>query len=350
MNSPLGTPVHPFLLSRYELSKIGVIHRSGARHRPGIVEYALLYCLMVIFDKERERTMTTLQALLDSGRTIVADGGMGSLLVAMGMQGGDAPELWNVEYPDLIRKIHADYIQAGSQIVLTNSFGGSLARLTHSNLGERTVELNQAAAQLARLEADAAPHPVVVGGSMGPSGDLLQPLGKLSYDDAKASFAEQAEGLIAGGVDVLWIETMSDLNEVKAAVEGIRSVNADFPIVATMTFDTKGRTIMGVKPEKAVQTLGDLGVIALGGNCGNGPDEIEDVMVKMREQNADAVLIAKANAGLPEVVDGKAVYNATPAEMADYALRVQAQGARIIGACCGSTAAHIKAIAEAVNG
>jgi 5-methyltetrahydrofolate--homocysteine methyltransferase len=293
--------------------------------------------------------MTTLQALLDSGGTIVADGGMGSLLVAMGMQGGDTPELWNVEHPDKIRQIHADYIQAGAQIVLTNSFGGSQARLTHSDLGERTVELNQAAAQLARQEADAVSHPVVVGGSMGPSGDLLQPLGKLSYDDAKASFAKQAEGLIAGGVDVLWVETMSDLNEVTAAIEGIRSVNADFPVVTTMTFDTKGRTIMGVKPEKAVQALGDLGVIALGGNCGNGPDEIEDVVIKMREQNADAVLIAKANAGLPEVVDGKAVYNATPEDMAAYALRVQAQGARIIGACCGSTAAHIKAIADAVN-
>lgn len=294
--------------------------------------------------------MTTLQELIDSNQTIVADGGMGTTLVAMGLQAGDSPELWNVDHPDRISQLHADYIAAGAQIILTNTFGGSQPRLARHGLGERTVELNRAAAQLARQAADAVDHPVVVGGSIGPAGELLEPLGTLSYDDAKAGFAAQAKGLIEGGVDVLWVETMSDLNEVNAAVEGIREVDADFPIVATMTFDTNGRTIMGVKPEQAQQELADLGAIAFGGNCGNGPEEIVDVISKMHGQNPDTVLIAKANAGLPEVVDGKATYNATPDDMAAYAKKVQAEGARIIGACCGSKPAHIQAIAEALKG
>lgn len=293
--------------------------------------------------------MTTLQELLDGGGTIIADGGMGTLLVEMGLQGGETPELWNVERANEIRSIHAGYIDAGAQIILTNTFGGSLTRLARSGLGERTAELNRAGARLARQEADSAPRPVVVGGSMGPVGELLEPLGKLTYDDAKAAFKEQARGLIDGGVDVLWVETMSDLNEVRAAVEGIREIDPNFPVVTTMTFDTNGRTIMGVKPEKAAQALAELGVIALGGNCGNGPDEIEGVIQKMRAENPDAVLVAKANAGLPQIVGGKAVYNATPEDMGAYALRVKAQGARIIGACCGSRPAHIQAIAEALK-
>lgn len=294
--------------------------------------------------------MTQLQDLLASGKPIVADGGMGTMLFSAGLTSGSAPERWNVERQDDVQQIHAAYIEAGAQIILTNTFGGNRIRLTRHDLGERTSELNTAGAQIARAAADAASHPVVVGGSIGPTGEMLSPLGTLEYADAVTIFAEQAAALHAGGVDVFWIETMADLAEVKAAIEGCRQADADKPIVTTLTFDTKGRTMMGVKPEQAAEELLALGVIAVGGNCGNGPDEIQAVVDKMHQHRPDAVLIAKANAGLPRMQDGRAVYDASPAVMGDYALKVKTQGARIIGACCGSTPEHIRAIAEAIQG
>lgn len=292
---------------------------------------------------------TSLSDLLASGQTIIADGGMGTLLFARGLERGSAPELWNVERPDDVRAIHREYIAAGAQIILTNTFGGSRFRLDMHGLGDRTTEFNTAAARLARAEADAVPQAVVVGGSIGPSGQMLAPYGTLDFDEAVNAFCEQALALVDGGVDVLWIETMSDLEEVRAAVEGCRCGAPGFPIVTTLTFDTNGRTMMGVTPETALAALSDFGVLALGGNCGNGPEEIEGVIARMHAANAQVVLVAKANAGLPHIEGDRAVYDATPAVMADYARRVQAQGARIIGACCGSTPEHIRAIAAALG-
>ncbi len=292
---------------------------------------------------------STLQALLDTGRPVVADGGMGTMLIALGLPQGESPERWNVEHPERIRQIHHDYIAAGAQIILTNSFGGTRYRLRRSGLAERVAELNRAAAALARAEADAVPQPVVVGGSMGPTGEMLEPYGDLSFDDAAAAFEEQARALVEGGVDVLWIETMADLEEVRAAVEGARRAAPDTPIVTTMTFDSNGRTMMGVSPEKAITTLRGHGVIALGANCGNGPAEIEGVIEKMRAADATIPLVAKANAGLPRIEGGRAVYDATPEVMARYAAHVRDQGAQIIGACCGSTPAHIAAIAAVLR-
>jgi 5-methyltetrahydrofolate--homocysteine methyltransferase len=291
-----------------------------------------------------------LETLLEKGNPIIADGGMGTMLFGLGLVQGSSPELWNVEHPDKVRQVHREYIQAGAQIILTNSFGGNRARLEGHHLAERGAELNEAAARVARQEADAADHPVIVAGSMGPLGQFLEPMGDLTEEQATAIFAEQARALIAGGVDVLWIETMADLNEVKAAVAGCRTVDAHISIVTTLTFDTKGRTMMGVTPEKAVQTLSGLGVIALGANCGNGPDELETVIAHMHETNPQAILIAKANAGVPQVENGQTVYRAGPDEMAAYAHQVRDCGATIIGACCGSTPAHIKAIANALSG
>lgn len=288
---------------------------------------------------------TTLAQLLETEAVIVADGGMGTLLFARGLQRGHAPELMNVEQPDVVRGIHAEYIAAGAQIILTNTFGGTRARLQNHGLAERCAELNQAGAVLARAEADRVPQPVVVGGSMGPTGQMLEPYGDLTYDEAVAMFAEQAQALIDGGVDVLWIETMSALEEVQAALEGCAPFGRR--CVVTMTFDTHGRTMMGVTPTKAIQSI--HGVIALGANCGNGPDELEAVIEVMAADN-DAILIAKANAGLPHMEGETAVYDATPEDMAAYALRVRAHGARIIGSCCGSTPDHIRAIAGALHG
>lgn len=290
-----------------------------------------------------------LAQLLASNAVLVADGGMGTMLFASGLARGTAPESWNVDRPDAVRQIHAAYIAAGAQIVLTNSFGGTRARLSSHGLAERVAELNRAAAQVARSAADAAPHPVVVAGSIGPTGQLLAPLGDLEPEAAAEMFAEQAAALVEGGVDVLWVETMSDLAEVQAALEGCRRATPGVPLVATLTYDTHGRTMMGVTPERAAGAFQGLGLVAHGANCGNGPDELLAALDRMHQAEPSAVLIAKANAGLPRMVEDRAVYDAAPPVMAAYAREARAKGARIIGACCGSTPDHIRAIADALR-
>ncbi len=292
--------------------------------------------------------MNRLKELLAQEPVILLDGAMGTMLMASGLTSGGAPEEWNVTHPERVRAVHRQYIEAGSRLILTNSFGGNRYRLALHNLQDRVFELNQAAAVNARQEADAAPHLVVVGGSMGPTGELLQPMGTLTMQDARQAFAEQAAGLAAGGVDVIWIETMSDLNEVTAAIEGARSTT-DLPIAATLTFDTRGHTMMGVSPQKALQVLGSLDLIALGANCGTGPDELESVIQQMHQLNPEVILIAKSNAGVPRWQNNVLSYDGTPEVMAAYALHVRDLGARMIGACCGSTPAHIRAMAEALQ-
>ncbi|MCI0344526.1 MAG: homocysteine S-methyltransferase family protein, partial [Chloroflexi bacterium] len=185
-------------------------------------------------------------------------------------------------------------------------------------------------------------------GDIGPSGSIMAPVGTLEPDEAVDVFAEQAAALVAGGVDLIWIETMSDLAEVKAAIEGVRRVAPDIPLIATMTFDTRGRTMMGVTPEQAVSAIRSWGAEATGGNCGNGPGELIPVVAKMRAADPAALLVAKSNAGMPELVDMRAVYRAEPAAMAQYATAVRGAGATIIGACCGSTPAHLAAMAAAL--
>jgi len=280
--------------------------------------------------------ISKLAQLLATSETVVLDGAMGTMLFAAGLESGASPEAWNESHPDRIGDIHRQYIQAGSQIILTNSFGGTRFRLKLHNLQSRVHELNRAAARIARLEANNAPHLVLVAGSMGPTGELLVPLGSMEFRSAREAFAGQARGLVAGGVDLLWIETMSDLEEVRAAVEGIRSVT-DLPICATMSFDTNGRTMSG------------WGLDAIGANCGNGTDELEDVIHAMHREVPDVTLIAKANAGLPQWRDNVLHYDATPSSMAEYAQRVRALGASLIGGCCGNGPEHIRAIADTAN-
>ena len=292
--------------------------------------------------------ISKLAQLLATSETVVLDGAMGTMLFAAGLVAGASPESWNESHPDRIRDIHRQYIQAGSQIILTNSFGGTRFRLKLHNLQGRVHELNRAAARIARLEADNAPHLVLVAGSIGPTGELLVPLGNMEFSSAREAFAEQARGLVAGGVDLLWIETMSDLEEVRAAVEGIRSVT-DLPVCATMSFDTNGRTMMGITPERAVRTMSGWGLDAIGANCGNGTDELEDVIHAMHREVPDVTLIAKANAGLPQWRDNVLYYDATPSSMGEYAQRVKALGASLIGGCCGNGPEHIRAIADTAN-
>src|SRR5262245_22099828 len=286
------------------------------------------------------------RTLLDTDQPILADGAMGTMLFANGLEFGDPPEVWNIAHPDIIRRVHRGYLDAGSRILLTNTFGGNRFRLEMHGNASRVDELNRTAAILLRSEVDAAGTGAIVAGDIGPSGQIMAPLGTLEYDEAVDGFAEQARALVAGGVDVLWIETMSALDEIHAAIEGARRVAPNTPIIATMTFDTRGRTMMGVTPEQAAEALLGWGADAIGGNCGNGPDELVPVVQKMHSVAPDAVIVAKSNAGIPELVDMKTVYRAGPEEMAARAIEFREAGATIIGACCGSTPAHLERMRE----
>ena len=293
--------------------------------------------------------MSEWEAVLKRAGPVLADGGMGTMLFEAGLQFGDPPEAWNLEHPDRVQAIHRAYLEAGSQIILTNTFGGNRFRLGMHNLQAKVPELNRAAVEIAREAAKEAGGRALVAGDIGPSGGILLPVGEMQFAEAVAGFAEQAAALVAGGADVIWIETMSDLEEVRAAIEGVRQASPRLPIIASMTFDTRGHTMMGVTPEEAVRALSGWGAAAVGGNCGNGPDEILAVVQKMRAAAPGVVLVAKANAGLPELQNGRAVYRAGPKVMADYALAVSAAGAHIVGACCGSTPDHVRAMAEALG-
>ena len=291
--------------------------------------------------------MDTFTGLLQSGKPILLDGAMGTMLMDAGLESGNSPEEWNVRYPERVATIHQAYVDAGSQIFLTNSFGGTSFRLASHGFEEQTIELNAAAGKIARQVADAAGREVLVGGSIGPTGRLFEPMGALTFEKAVHAFQEQASGLAEGRVDLFWIETMSDLDEVKAAVTGIREVS-DLPITATMSFDTHGHTMMGISPARALRELSQLDLAALGANCGTGSDELIEAIKAMRTENSAVVLIAKANAGIPQMVGDEVVYNGSPEVMAAYAREVFQAGAQLIGGCCGNTPAHIQAMADAL--
>lgn len=293
--------------------------------------------------------MSKFTDLLATEAILLGDGAMGTMLFAAGLESGGSPELWNVEQPERVMAVHRAYAEAGTNLILTNSFGGTSYRLNRHGLQGRVYELNRAAAEIARKAVEGIEHPVLIGGSVGPTGEMLEPLGDATPDALRQAFAEQATGLRDGGVDYFQIETMSDLGEVEAAVEGIRSVS-DLPIAITMSFDTNRRTMMGVKPETAAQRLVELGAAAIGSNCGSGVDDTLYAVEHMIQAAPGAVVIAKSNAGLPQIgVDGKMEYNGTPEVMVRYALQVRNLGVRIIGACCGSTPAHIRAMRDALR-
>ena len=288
--------------------------------------------------------------LLESGGPVMADGAMGTMLFQNGLQFGDPPEVWNLTQPEVIRRIQRGYLEAGSQIIMTNTFGGNRLRLALHGLSAtgRRARTGRPPSWPAPRCARPATR-ALVAGDIGPSGEIVAPLGTLDYEIAVDVFREQAASLVAGGVDLIWIETMSDLNEIKAAIEGVRRAAPAIALIATMTFDTRGYTMMGVSPEQAVEALVAWGADAVGGNCGNGPDELLPVIARMRAADPDAVLVAKSNAGMPELVDMRAVYKADPATMADFAMQFRDAGATIVGACCGSTPDHLRAMAAALR-
>ena len=293
--------------------------------------------------------MTTWTELVRAKGPIVADGAMGTMLMANGLEFGDPPELWNLEHPEIIRRVQRAYAEAGAQVLLTNTFGGNRLRLELHGNASRVDELNRAAAVLAKVEANASDHPTLVAGDIGPSGQIMAAIGgTLTPDMAREVFAEQARALAAGGVDAIWIETMSDVSEAVAAIHGARDAAPGLPVIATMSFDTRGHTMMGVSPEQAAAALLDAGAVAVGGNCGNGPEELIPVIERMRAAHPDAVLVAKANVGIPQLVGMAVTYDTTPETMAEFARRFRDAGAGVIGACCGSTPAHLRAMAVEV--
>jgi 5-methyltetrahydrofolate--homocysteine methyltransferase len=281
--------------------------------------------------------------LLGDHRPIVGDGAIGTMLQAAGLMPGASPELWNVEKAEAMRVVHMAYADAGARLLTTNTFGGTRPRLALHHLEDRVHELNEAGARLAREVADRSG--LLVLGSMGPTGELMEPLGTMTHDEARELFAEQAAALVAGGADILLVETLSDLGEARAAVDGCRQAAPEVPVAVTMTFDVKRHTMMGVSPQQALDEISAMGVGLVGANCGSGPAEIEDVMTIMSAHRPDGVLLlAQSNAGLPELVDGEFRYGGTPEVMAGYAVKMRDLGVDVIGSCCGSTPAHTAAM------
>jgi len=280
---------------------------------------------------------------------LLADGATGTNYFQMGLVSGDAPEMWNFEHPDRVRSLHRRFIEAGADIVLTNSFGGNRHRLKLHNAQDQVREINIAAAKNARAEADAAGRPVYVGGSVGPTGEIMQPVGALSHEDAVKAFAEQAAALKEGGVDVIWIETMSSEEELRAAVEG--AAQTGLPIVTTMSFDTNGRTMMGITPKAfgAITAALPTQPVAIGANCGVGASELVATVLGISEARPDAAVVAKGNCGIPQYVDGHIHYTGTPELMADYARIAFDAGAKIIGGCCGTSPEHLASMRKSLE-
>jgi 5-methyltetrahydrofolate--homocysteine methyltransferase len=295
-------------------------------------------------------TTTKSSALTDLAArgTVVVDGGMGTLLQDRGLDDGGAGELWNVENPDAVREAHESYARAGAKVLTTNTFGGTRPRLEMHGLGDRVHELNAAAARIAREVADE--HGALVAGDLGPTGELMEPLGTLDAAGAQELFEEQLRGLAEGGIDAVLIETMSDLSEVLAAVAAARAVVPDLPVIATLSFDTNLHSMMGVSPAAAVTALAEAGVDVVGANCGRGPEEMARIAAEMAAARPEGLLlIAQSNAGLPHVVGDHFEYDATPDDMARHAAELRDLGIELVGACCGSTPAHIAAMSEVLR-
>ena len=297
--------------------------------------------------------MSKFLTLLDERQILLADGATGTNYFALGLETGYPPELWNVEKPELVKGLHARFLKAGSDLILTNSFGGTGFRLKLHQAEDRAVELNKAAAKLAcdaaKEHADETGYDVVVAGSMGPTGELFEPLGALTYTSAYEGFKEQADALAEGGVDILWIETISSLEEVDAAFDAAASTG--LPVASTMTFDTAGKSMMGVNPDHYARHVADKGAVAFGANCGVGPAELMHSMMGMRNAFDDASpnLVAKGNCGIPEYLDGKIHYHGTPELMASYAVLARDAGMKVIGGCCGTTPEHVAAMRQALD-
>ncbi|MBT9244102.1 betaine--homocysteine S-methyltransferase [Gemmobacter fulvus] len=290
-----------------------------------------------------------LSKLLATRDWVMADGATGTNLFNMGLSSGDAPEFWNVDEPDNIRALYRGAVDAGSDIFLTNTFGGNASRLKLHGAQGRVHELNRVGAALGREIADAAGRTVVVAGSVGPTGEIMAPMGTLTHEIAVEMFHEQAEGLKAGGADVLWVETISAPEEFRAAAEAARL--ADMPWCGTMSFDTAGRTMMGVTSADLATLVEKLPnpPLAFGANCGVGSSDLLRTVLGFFAQGSERPVIAKGNAGIPKYKDGAIHYDGTPELMGDYAVLARDAGVRIIGGCCGTMPEHLRAMRHALE-
>jgi 5-methyltetrahydrofolate--homocysteine methyltransferase len=284
---------------------------------------------------------------LRASGVIIADGATGTMLQRAGLPVGTPPERWVWERPAEITKLHRAYVEAGSEVVLTCTFGGTLPRLSRDGLEGHADELNRRAVELARQAADGQ---AFVAGDIGPTGQLMAPLGTLSFEDAVEIFRQQAAALTQAGVDLFQIETMSDLEELRAAVEGARRAAPDLPIFATMSFDSGGRTMMGVRPEDVAGLLKSLGVAAMGANCGREAEETAAAVRAMHAVAPTVPMIIKPNAGLPRMENDQPVYDMAPETLAAFAQQWVAEGFKVIGGCCGTTPDHICAMAQVLRG
>ncbi len=288
--------------------------------------------------------------LLSEKGALLADGATGTNLFNMGLMSGDAPELWNTEQPHKIKALYLGAVDAGSDLFLTNSFGANASRLKLHDAEKRVHELARVSAEIARDVADTAGRTVVVAGSVGPTGEIMEPVGTLSHSLAVEMFHEAADGLKSGGADVGWLETISAAEEYRAAAEGFAL--AGLPWAGTMSFDTAGRTMMGVTSSdmvKMVDDLGDNAPLAFGANCGTGASDLLRTILGFAAQGPERPVIAKGNAGIPKYMDGHIHYDGTPELMADYAVMARACGAHIIGGCCGTQPDHLRHMREALD-
>ena len=290
---------------------------------------------------------TSLSNLLATDAVLLADGATGTNYFLAGLTSGEPPEFWTVDRPDDVMDLHRRFVDAGADIILTNTFGCNPHRLKLHNAQDRTYELDKGAAILARTVADAAARPVVVAGSVGPTGELFEPMGALTHADAVASFALEMRGLRDGGADVAWIETMSSTEEVNAATEA--AITVGLPYVVTCSFDTAGRTMMGLLPGSLAAALAAQPVppLAIGANCGVGASDILVSLLEM--QGSPIALVTKGNCGIPHFVGTECVYSGTPELMARYAALAVDAGARIVGGCCGTTPTHLAAMRKAID-
>ncbi|HEY5819336.1 MAG TPA: betaine--homocysteine S-methyltransferase [Mesorhizobium sp.] len=290
-----------------------------------------------------------IDALLAEKGVLLADGATGTNLFAMGLEAGEAPELLLETAPETIAALHRRFVEAGADIILTNSFGGTRHRLKLHHAQDRAYALNKRAAEVARSVADAAGRTVIVAGSVGPTGELLIPLGALSYDEAVEAFVEQIEGLKAGGADVAWIETMSAPDEIRAAAEA--AIRVGIPYTYTGSFDTAGRTMMGLLPKDIHGVADGLSQhpVAVGANCGVGASDILASLLDMTAERPDATVIVKGNCGIPEFRGTEIHYSGTPELMSDYVRLAVDGGARIIGGCCGTSFEHLAAMRVALD-
>jgi 5-methyltetrahydrofolate--homocysteine methyltransferase len=290
--------------------------------------------------------MSRFTELLQERRVLVADGATGTSYQERGLEIGEAPEEWLFKSPERVIELHRAFVEAGADLLLTDTFGATPLRLQHTSLAGRVHDVNVRAVELAR---EAAGNHVLVAGSMGPTGHLFEPLGPLTSAECVENYAEQAGALSAGDADLLLLETFFSIDEALAAIEGARRAS-DLPLVVTFSFDQGTRTMMGHSPADVVEAIVPLGVTAIGANCGKSLPDADVVAAEFVDLAGDVPVWIKPNAGVPKIVGDQVVYEAGPTMLAAHVRRYVEQGARIVGGCCGSTPEHVAAIARAVTG